>query len=178
LPPLDAQRLNLPRVVDRRERLEAVTQRRSVVVEIDPRAATPELAPDRDQPKIVGVQVVFVELVGPQHEGVASIDAPAPAVKGAHEGAPITVAFHQLYAAMAAGIVVGPHGVGVQANHDDGLVEDLVLDEISWLGDLFEPARHLPDAWPEHLVLERVELRVVIPLLGNPVGALHRPRHR
>src|SRR6201999_798775 len=96
LPPLDAQRLDLPRVVDRGERLEAVTQRRSVVVEVDPRAAAPDLTPDRDQAKIVGFQVVVVELLGPQHEGVLSVDAPAPTVERADEGAPIAVAFHQL----------------------------------------------------------------------------------
>ena len=178
LPPLDAQRLHLPGVVDRRERLEAVAQRRGVVVEVDPRASTPELTSDRNQAEILRVQVVLVELLGPQHEGVVSVDAPAPAVEGANEGAPIPVAFHQLYAAMAAGVVIGPHVFGVEADHDDGLVEDLVLDEVAGLGDLLEPACHLPHPRPEHLVFERVELRVVVPLLGDPIGGLHRPRHR
>ena len=34
---------------DRCERLDAVAQRRGVVVEVDPRAAAPQLAPDRDE---------------------------------------------------------------------------------------------------------------------------------
>ena len=179
LPPLDAQRLHLPGVVDGRERLEAVAQRRGVVVEVDPRAPAPELAPDRhagaDPP---GSRLCSSNSSGSQHEGVVSVDAPAPAVERADEGAPIPVAFHQLYAAMAAGVVVGPDVLAVDADHDDRLVEDLVLDVVAGLGDLLESARHLPHPRPEQLVLQRVELRVVVPLLGDPVGGLHRPRHR
>ena len=178
LPPLDAQRLHLPGVVDRRERLETVAQWRCVVVEVDPRAPAPELTPNRDEAKIVGVQVVLVEFFGPQDERVASVDAPTPSVKRAHESASIPVAFHQLYPAMAAGIVVGAHCVRVEPDHDDGLVEDLVLDVVARFGDLFQPACHLPHPRPEQFVFQRVELGVVVPLLGNPIGGLHRPRHR
>ena len=65
LPPLDAQRLHLPGVIDGRERLEAVAQRWGVVIEVDPRTATPELTSDRNQAEIVRVEVVLVELLGP-----------------------------------------------------------------------------------------------------------------
>ena len=61
---------------------------------------------------------------------------------------------------------------------DDRLVEDLVLDEVAGLRDLLEPARHLPHPRPEQLGLQRVELRVVVALLGDPVHGLDRPRHR
>ena len=178
LPPLDAHRFDFPGVVDRREWLEAVPQSRGFVIEVDPRAAAPEFTSDRNQAEVVRVQVVLVEFVGPQYEGIASVDAPAPAVERAHEGTPIPVAFHQLYATVAAGIVVGMHVVGIHPHHDDGFVEDLVLDEVAGLGDLFDPARHLPDAWPEQFLLELVELQVVVPLLGYPVGGLDRPRYR
>ena len=36
--------------------------------------------------------------------------------------------------------------------------------------DLFQPAGHLPDPGPELLGLEGVEVRVVVALLGDPVG--------
>ena len=177
-PPLGAQRRDLPLVVPGGERLDAVAQRRGVVVEVDPRAAAPELAPHRREGEIVGAQIVFVELLGAQHEGVLAVETPAPAVERADEAASRPAALHQLHAAVAAGVVVGADGGGVDAHHDDGLVEDLVLDEVAGFGDLLEPARHLPDARPEQLGLQRVELRVVVPLLGDPVHGLDRPWHR
>ena len=48
-PPLDAQRLHLPCVVGRGERLDTVAQRGRIVVEVDPGAATPQFASDGDQ---------------------------------------------------------------------------------------------------------------------------------
>ena len=47
VPPLGAQRLDLPRVEDRGGGLDALAQRRRVVVEVDPRAAAPRLAAHR-----------------------------------------------------------------------------------------------------------------------------------
>ena len=62
------------------------------------------------------------------------VHTPAPAVERADEGPPISVALDELYAAMAAGVVVGPHGVGIESHDDDRLVEDLVFDEVARLG--------------------------------------------
>src|SRR6516165_8017165 len=92
LPPLDAQGFDLPCVIDGREWLEAVAQRRGFVVEVDPCASAPELTSDRNEAEILRAQVVLVELFGPQDEGVATVDTPAPTVEGADEGAAGTVA--------------------------------------------------------------------------------------
>src|ERR1700758_5096379 len=146
LPPLDAQGLHLPGVVDRRKGLEAVAQRRRVVVEVDPRASAPKLTSDRYEANIFWAQVVLVELFGSQHERIASVDAPAPAVEWADERTSIPVAFHQLYAAVTASVVVCPDVLVVDPDHDDRLIEHLVLHEITRLGDLLEPAGHLPHA--------------------------------
>ncbi len=170
LPPLGAQRLHLPGVVDRGERLKAVAQRRRAVVEVDPRAAAPQLASHRHQAKVVGAQVVLVERFGRAARRCCVRRFPSTSRgTGTRRYAGIPVALHQLHPAMAARVVVGPHVLGVKAHDDDGLVEDLVFDEVAGLGDLLEPARHLPHARPEQLVLQLVELRVVVPLLGNPV---------
>jgi hypothetical protein len=61
--------------------------------------------------------------------------------------------------------------------HDDRLVEDLVLDIVVGLGDLLQPARHLPDPRPEQLGLQGVEVRVVVALLAHPVRGFHRVEH-
>ena len=61
VPPLGAQRLDLPRVEDGRARLDALPQRRRVVVEVDPRAAAPRLAAHRHEVDVVGLQVVLGE---------------------------------------------------------------------------------------------------------------------
>ena len=47
----------------------------------------------------------------------------------------------------------------------------------SGLRDLLEPAGHLPDPRPELLGLELEEVRVVVALLGDPVGELHGEGH-
>ena len=43
------------------DRLDALAQRWCAVVEVDPRASAPQLAPNRDKAEIVGAEVVFVE---------------------------------------------------------------------------------------------------------------------
>ena len=83
-----------------------------------------------------------------------------------------------LHAAVAAGVLERPHTHVLGAHHDDRLVEELVLDEVAGLGDLLEPAGHLPDPRPEQLGLHLVEVRVEVALLGDPVGELHRVGHR
>ena len=53
VPPLGPQRLDLPRVEDGGDRLEALPQRRGVDVEVDPRAPAPDLAPHRREVEVV-----------------------------------------------------------------------------------------------------------------------------
>ena len=83
-----------------------------------------------------------------------------------------------LDAAMSTGVLERPHAQIAGTNHDDRLIEDLVLDEITRLGDLLEPARHLPDPRPQQFDLHLVEVRVEIALLWRPVGELDRVGHR
>ena len=70
------------------------------------------------------------------------------------------------------------HAHVIGAQHDDRLIEELVLDEVARLRDLLEPARHLPDARPQQLGFHRVEVGVEVTLLGNAVRDLHRVGHR
>ncbi len=120
-------------------------------------------------------EIAFVELLGAQHEGVLAVESPAPSVERADEGAARPAALDELHAAVAAGVVVGADGGVVDAHDDDRLVENLVLDEVAGLGDLLQPARHLPDARPEQLGLQRVEVLVVVALLGDAVNTAAPP---
>ena len=78
---------------------------------------------------------------------------------------------------MAAGVLERDDAHVVGAQDDDRLVEELVLDEVVRLGDLLQPAGHLPDPRPQLLGFHRVEVRVEVALLGDPVGVLHRVGH-
>ncbi len=179
VPRLGPQRLHLPRVEDRGGRLHALPHRWRVVVEVDPRAPAPHLAPHRREIEVARLQVVLREGLPPRDRGVRAVRAVAPTVERAREPALAGPApLHELHAPVAAGVLErrDPHVVG--AEHDDRLVEELVLHEVARPGDLLEPARHLPDARPQQLGLHRVEVRVEVALLGDPVPELHRVRHR
>ena len=84
VPPLGAQRLHLPGVEDGGERLEALAQRRRVVVEVDPRAPAPRprTAP-ATRSMSSGLQVVLGERPPLGDEGVRAVEAVAPAVERA-----------------------------------------------------------------------------------------------
>ena len=169
VPPLGPQRLHLPGVEDGGERLDALPQRRRVVVEVDPGAPAPHLAPHRREVEVLGLQVVLGERLRLRDEGVRAVGAVAPPVERADEPALARPpALDDLDAAVAAGVLEGPHAQVVGAHHDDRLVEDLVLDEVARLGDLLEPARHLPDPGPQQLDLHLVEVRVEVALLAGP----------
>ncbi len=88
------------------------------------------------------------------------------------------MALDDLDAAMPACVLERAHTHVGGAQHDDRLIEDLVLDEIVRLGKLLEPARHLPHPRPQQFGLHRVEVRVVVALLARPVRELHRVGHR
>ena len=110
---------------------------------------------------------------------VPAVGPVAPAVEGADEpaaaGAP---ALGDPDAAVPADVVERPHAEVLGAHDDDRLVEDLVLGEVTRLGYLLQPARHLPDPRPEQLGLQPVEVRVVVALLAHPVRHLDRVGHR
>jgi hypothetical protein len=89
-------------------------------------------------------------------------------------GAP---ALDHLHAPVAADVLERPHAHVLAPHDDDGLVEDLVFDEVVRLGDLLQPARHLPHPGPQQLGLQGVEVRIVVALLAHPVRGLHRVEH-
>ena len=133
VPPLGPHRLHLPRVEDGGGRLDALAQRRRVVVEVDPGAPAPRLAAHRREVDVVGLQVVLGEGTPLRHEGVAAVEAVAPPVERAGEPArrrsprPSTIftpRWRQAFWNARTSLVVGAH-------HDDRLVEDLVLDEVA-----------------------------------------------
>ena len=132
-----------------------------------------------DEVDVVRLQVVLGERLAPRDGGVRAVDAVAPAVERAGEPALARPsALDDLDAPMAAGVLERAHAHVVGAQHDDRLIEELVLDEIVRLRDLLEPARHLPDARPQQLDLHLVEVGVEVALLANPVRELHRIGHR
>ena len=154
-------------------------QRRGVVVEVDPGAAAPDLAPHRHEVDVAGLQVVLGERPRLRDDGVRAVGAVAPAVERAGEPALArAAALDDPDATVAAGVLEGPHPAVVGAHDDDRLVEDLVLDEVAGARDLLEPAGHLPDPGPELLGLQREEVGVEVALLGDPVRDLHRVGHR
>src|ERR1700682_126103 len=101
LPPFDAQRLHVPFVMRGSERLDAVAQRRRIVVEVDPGAPAPQLAPDRGKAQIVGTEIALVENLGPQYEGAGTIEAPTPTVERADEVAARPAALDDLHSTVA-----------------------------------------------------------------------------
>ena len=58
-----------------------------------------------DEVEVVGAEVVLVEDLGPQHEGVGAVETLAPAVERAGEAATGPAALDELHAAVAAGVV-------------------------------------------------------------------------
>ncbi len=80
--------------------------------------------------------------------------------------------------AVPAGVLERSHPKVLGAHHDDRLVEDLVLGEVTWLGDLLQAAGHLPDPGPQVLGLQPIEVRVEISLFGHAVEDLYRVGHR
>ena len=179
VPPFDPQRLDLPGVKDGGERLDALSQRWSIVVQVDPGAPAPDLAPHGREVDVRRLQVVLGKRLLPRDEGVLAVRAVTPPVERADEPALArTSTLDDLDATMAAGVLEGGRSPAFGAHHDDGLIQDLVLGEVAGLRDLLEPARHLPDPRPQELRLHLEEVRVEIALLAGPVGELDRVGHR
>ena len=135
--------------------------------------------PHRDEVDVVRLEVVLGERLSPRDGCVHAVEAVAPAMERA--GEPVLArpaSLDDLDATVAAGVLERAHAHVVGAQHDDRLIEELVLDEVVRRGDLLEPARHLPDARPQQLDFHLVEVRVDVALLGDPVRVLHRVGHR
>jgi hypothetical protein len=179
VPPLGPQRRHLPRVEDRGERLDALPQRRGVVVQVDPGAPTPHLAAHGGEVQIFGRKVVHSEGLGLGDETVLAIRSVAPPVEGADETAfacPSTL--DDPDPAVAACILKRPDAQILGADHDNRLVQNFVLGEVVGLGDLLESACHLPHTRPKEIPLHLEEIGVVVALFPGAVRELHRIRHR
>ena len=184
LPPGGPHLPHVERVEQLGQRAERRVQRRRVGVHVDERAPAPRVDLALDEMEVVGIECRLGEQLGLVHERVGAVEVPAPAVERADEAAAFAVApvVDELRRPMAAGIEVRLDRVGVDAHHDDRLVEDPVLDEVARVGDLFEPARHLPHVRPKVLALELEEVGRVVPRRGDAfrVGnreGMHRTNH-
>ena len=178
VPPLGAQRLDLPPVEDRGGRLEALAQRRRLRIEVDPRAAAPHLAPHRREVDVPALELTLSERLPHGDSGVGAFGAVAPAVERAGEpGIAVASVDGHPHTTVAARVVEGLHAAIGLPNDDDGLIEDLVLHPVVDVRDLLEPTGHLPGARPEVLRLELEELRVVVALLARSVGPFDGERN-
>src|SRR5205807_6607642 len=128
-PPRGAPPLHLPRVEDRGGRLHALPHGWRLVVEVDPRAPAPHLAPHRDEVDVAWLQVVRGERLAPGDAGIGAVEAIAPAVERAGEAALAgPPAFDEPDPTVAAGVLEGPYRHLVGAEDDDRLVQELGLD--------------------------------------------------
>ncbi len=113
-----------------------------------------------------------------RHERVRAVGPVAPTVEGADEaGLACSPSLGHLDAAVPAGVLEGADAKVGRAHDDDRLVQEFVFDEVVRLGDLLEPAGHLPDAGPQQVDLHLEEVGVVVPLLGGTVGKFHGEGH-
>src|SRR5439155_18178709 len=113
-------------------------------------------------------------------EGVLAIHVEAPAVERADEALRPAIAvpagFGQLDAAMAAGVVEGLHPV-LGPDNNDRLAEIVIFDPVADLGDLLQPAGHLPHVRPQLLDLEPVEFLVIIAFGGDALRIGYTERY-
>src|ERR1700728_920784 len=88
----------------------------------------------------------------------------------------VTVALHELHAAMPTGVVKRLDPI-VGAHDDDRLAEIRVFDPIADVRHLLAAAGHLPYMRPDALALDLVELFVVVALGGNAFAIRDFERH-
>ncbi len=81
----------------------------------------------------------------------------------ADEGLFSTAPLRQHVATVLTSVVIGLDSLFAAAHDYDGFICDLIGNEISDIRDFFETARHLPDLWPEVLLLHLQEfLRQIV----------------
>src|SRR5262245_13776707 len=98
------------------------------------------------------------ELVRILHVRVRAVEVPPPTVERAADLAPErTAAGCESRPAVDARVVEGAHVARGRAGHEGGVVSNRILHEVARIRNLLEPARDLPHARPQTLVLERDE---------------------
>ena len=168
--PLGPQRLCLPRIECGDEGLNALAQPRGAVIKVDEGTTIGDLDAARRKGHVARFDVGLVEQIGLVDVGVGPVEAVAPAVEGTGESRrSVPAVFDQLDTSVATGVVIGPHCRVVHSHDDDRLVQDYVFDEVTGMGDLRQPARHLPDMRPQQFAFHGIELGVVVPPGGNTV---------
>ncbi len=180
VPPFRLQLAHTVRLDPVGHRADRVAVGRGVVVEIDEGATAPQLDAARPQRQVGLVQLGLAEHVLAVDEGVLAFGVPAPAVEGADEPWRLAVAvpafLDERHAAVAAGVMEGFHAV-LAADHDHRLAEDGVLHPVADIGNLLEPASHLPDVRPQVLAFEAIEFLVEIAPRRDALGVFHRERN-
>jgi len=172
--------------VPRYDVAEEIAQRLGIGIEVHEDPPVPRLRPDREE-TVFGVGHLR-EVPSTRDVLQRTVEVVTPRMEGAVELRCVPAAARNRRAAVAARIVERTDRVGCVADDDHRTVDDLVLDEVSDLGNVVLPARHLPDARPEsrRLAIEELTGDVVrsvdlvgrggdlIPALEEQVG--HRER--
>src|SRR5204862_5556377 len=153
-PPV-AHVLQLERVEQGGRGLQVVAQRLALRVHVEPDPAAPGAGPDLLQAGLLTGEaagpvlalgdagVLAVEVVAPSVEAADELPAVAAGVPGARRGV------DQAAAPVRADVVVRPDLLGAGADHDEGVVHDLVGQVVADLRDLLHPAGLLPDPGPQ-----------------------------
>ena len=181
--PLHAQLVGIMRFKPVDQRTDAVADRRSVVVEVDPGRADRGLDAAGDEVDIVRIELALAEQLLAVHERVLAVHVEAPAVERADEARRpavaviVALAARDRHAAVAAGVVIRLDPAFARVDDDHRLADVLVLDPVARLGDLLEPAGHLPDVRPQVVELGLVEFRIIIAFHRDPLRIADRIRH-
>ena len=115
-----------------------------------------EALPDGDGEfgQLHGAGVDVGEVPSRGHAPERAVDAPGEPVERALEHGGVAPALDEGRAAVQARVVERPDPVGSGSHHDHAESGHLVQHVVADLGDVFEPARHLPGVAPQALGLE------------------------
>ena len=145
-----------------------------VAIHVDPDPAAPAADPRLLQRQLLRIEVGTVRpVLAVVDVREIAVQAVAPAVKTAVKTGARNVAaavVDQASASMLADVVERLDLVGRDAHQQDRLVEDLVVQVVADLGDLFLAARDLPDPGPKASALTCEQVPRGVVRLRNEVG--------
>ncbi len=150
-----------------------------VAIHVDKDATRPSAHLAFHQSQIVRVQNPILEALRPVHgQRRGAIQVPSPGVKRADDlpSPERAAALGQLRTPVPALILIGLD-FRPRAHHEDRIVRNAILDIITDIGDLLEPAGHLPHPRPQPFVLQLEELPVEIALARNVRAIRDREGH-
>src|SRR5207249_4356922 len=128
-----------------------------------------------DEVQVVRVEAALLEaFLTVERERRRAVEVPPPAVEGADDlsAAERAATDGKLRGPVAARVLVRLDLVRPGAHDEDRVAGHRVLDEVTDVGDLLEPAGQLPHTRPELLVLELEERLVEVALARDerPIG--------